>query len=233
METQVARYWQVWVDTGGTFTDCLAVGPSGTLHRAKVLSSSALRGVVQSQISPTHLRVDEKWGAPQDFVRGFALRLLDREHGPTTVERYDPGDRLVQLTHSLPPGIAPGTAFEVRSPEEPPVLAARLVTQTPANAPLPPLQMRVATTRGTNALLTRAGAPTALFTLRLSRLHGQCSARRREKTTTTRPPRTSRGADSRGPSGDAGGCTRLPATRRRPSARLRGSARAAHRPPRP
>jgi len=33
--------WQVWVDTGGTFTDCLALDPEGRLHRAKVLSSAA------------------------------------------------------------------------------------------------------------------------------------------------------------------------------------------------
>ncbi len=43
------------------------------------------------------------------------------------------------------------------------MLAARLVTGTPAGEPLPPLAMRLATTRGTNALLERRGAPTALF----------------------------------------------------------------------
>ncbi|HEV2148011.1 MAG TPA: hydantoinase/oxoprolinase family protein, partial [Longimicrobiaceae bacterium] len=56
--------------------------------------------------------------------------------------------------------------FEVRSPEEAPVLAARLVTGTPAGGPLPPLAMRLATTRGTNALLERRGAPTALWITR-------------------------------------------------------------------
>ena len=29
--------WQIWIDTGGTFTDCLARDPQGGLHRAKVL----------------------------------------------------------------------------------------------------------------------------------------------------------------------------------------------------
>ena len=38
------RPWRIWIDTGGTFTDCLAVDPGGRLHRAKVLSTSALRG---------------------------------------------------------------------------------------------------------------------------------------------------------------------------------------------
>ena len=38
--------WQVWVDTGGTFTDCIALDPSGNRIRLKVLSSGALRGVL-------------------------------------------------------------------------------------------------------------------------------------------------------------------------------------------
>jgi hypothetical protein len=38
-----------------------------------------------------------------------------------------------------------------------------LITQTPAGSPLPPIAMRLATTRGTNALLERKGARTALF----------------------------------------------------------------------
>ena len=37
------RMTLIGIDTGGTFTDCLALDPRGRLHRAKVLSSSALR----------------------------------------------------------------------------------------------------------------------------------------------------------------------------------------------
>ncbi len=43
--------WRIRVDTGGTFTDCLAIAPDGAVHRAKVLSSSALRGRVRRRIS--------------------------------------------------------------------------------------------------------------------------------------------------------------------------------------
>ncbi|WP_424583706.1 hydantoinase/oxoprolinase N-terminal domain-containing protein, partial [Tunicatimonas sp.] len=38
MATQPSERWKIWVDTGGTFTDCLAYNPSGVLHRVKVLS---------------------------------------------------------------------------------------------------------------------------------------------------------------------------------------------------
>ena len=38
--------WQIWIDTGGTFTDCLATAPSGDVRRLKILSSSVLRGAI-------------------------------------------------------------------------------------------------------------------------------------------------------------------------------------------
>ncbi|HEX2093264.1 MAG TPA: hydantoinase/oxoprolinase family protein, partial [Longimicrobiaceae bacterium] len=157
--------WQVWIDTGGTFTDCLARDPAGRLHRAKVLSSSALRGVVVEGIDARRVRVREEWGGPEGLVRGFAFRVLGAEAGVPVAE-YDPREGVVHLREPFPGPVAPGAAFEVRSPEEAPVLAARLVTGTPADAPLPPLAMRLATTRGTNALLERRGAPTALFITR-------------------------------------------------------------------
>src|SRR5437660_698176 len=41
-EGESLAVWRVFIDTGGTFTDCLAVDPEGRLHRAKVLSRTAL-----------------------------------------------------------------------------------------------------------------------------------------------------------------------------------------------
>ncbi len=78
--------WRVFVDTGGTFTDGLAVSPDGKRSKTKILSG------------------DE---APQQAIR--------------------------QLTG------------------------------TPENKPLPPVQMRLGTTRGTNALLEEKGAQVVFF----------------------------------------------------------------------
>ena len=39
--------WDIGVDTGGTFTDCVARHVDGRVARSKVLSTSALRGVVR------------------------------------------------------------------------------------------------------------------------------------------------------------------------------------------
>ena len=49
--------WEFWVDRGGTFTDCLAHDPSGALHRAKVLSSGAVRGRVRP-VAPDRVLFD-------------------------------------------------------------------------------------------------------------------------------------------------------------------------------
>ena len=46
------------------------------------------------------------------------------------------------------------------------MLGARILTGTPLGDPFPPLNMRLGSTRSTNALLERNGAPTALFVTR-------------------------------------------------------------------
>jgi len=120
--------WQIWIDTGGTFTDGIALDPNGQLHRTKVLSSSTLRGQL----------IDGKLVAPwhtADIFAGYQQRIVDAE--TNTVELF--------------------------TGEEAPVLAARLLTQTPLGQPFPPLEMRLGTTKGTNALLERKGGRVALL----------------------------------------------------------------------
>ena len=65
--------WNIWIDTGGTFTDCLATGPDGTMRRVKVLSSSSLRGVVAEQTAADELRVQADWLPSAQIVGGFAF----------------------------------------------------------------------------------------------------------------------------------------------------------------
>ena len=158
--------WRIWADTGGTFTDCLAVDPAGRLHRAKVLSTSALRGRIVERTGPAGLRIGPGWQVPAGFFRGFAFQILGAEGSGRTVLEHDSAEGALQLDAPLDEGPWAGAAFELRSPEEAPVLAARLVTGTPLGEPLPPMAFRLATTRGTNALLERKGAATALFITR-------------------------------------------------------------------
>lgn len=156
--------WRIWIDTGGTFTDCLAVGPEGSLHRAKVLSTSAVRGRIAEPAGEATVRLSTGWRVPVDFFRGFTFILLETGES-ATVAGYDPAGRVLHLNRSVL-GVSGGATFELRSPEEAPILAARLVTGTPLSAELPEIAMRLATTRGTNALLERKGAATVLFITR-------------------------------------------------------------------
>ncbi|MCG8608800.1 hydantoinase/oxoprolinase family protein [bacterium] len=155
--------WRVWVDTGGTFTDCVAKDPDGKTLRAKVLSSSALRGTIVQMLSAQQVRINEKWGAPGDFVKGFDFILLGRSHEPISVAGYDVYNRVLTLNAPLNEPSVEQAPFEVRSPDEAPILAARLITQSCPDHVLPPMNLRLATTRGTNALLERKGVAVVLF----------------------------------------------------------------------
>lgn len=155
--------WRIRVDTGGTFTDCLAIDPAGHLHRAKVLSSSALRGRSLSRPAPDTLQIETSWAAPVGFLRGYRLSFPGLAVPDVALAVVDSDDSRLIVDGVLPPGVEAGASFEVSADEEAPILAARLVTGTALHDRLPQMELRLATTRGTNALLERKGVPTALF----------------------------------------------------------------------
>ena len=157
--------WLLWVDTGGTFTDCIGRDPAGRIRRAKLLSSSCLRGIVTRVVSPSRLVLDLGWDLDDGFLEGARLRLLGGGDDLATITRHLQATSEVALQRDLG-RIAVGTACEILIAEEAPILAAHLVTGVPLGRALPPMAMRLATTRGTNALLERRGADTALFVTR-------------------------------------------------------------------
>ena len=157
--------WRVWIDTGGTFTDGLALDPEGRTHRAKVLSSSALRARLETSDGDRALTFSAPWRIADDFAAGAELRWLEHDRPGVRVERSRAGGWLA-VAEPLPKRLAPGEPFELRFAEQAPVLAARLLTATPAGRELPKVAMRLATTRGTNALLERRGARCVLLITR-------------------------------------------------------------------
>ena len=188
-----AARWRLRIDTGGTFTDALGVDPQGRLHRTKVLSSSALRGRLREMPDSRTVVLETTWIAPNGFCLGAELRRLGESSqgaeptgmtGPEVIASEPlpaagaarnaahgtaPGDLgAVRLGLAEPwrPPPEPGRVCELRFPEEAPVLAARLLTGAARAADLPPLDLRLATTRGTNALLTRRGGAVAFFVTR-------------------------------------------------------------------
>ncbi len=162
MSTHDKDFWHIWVDTGGTFTDCIAVSPSGKWQRIKVLSSSCLRGCLEARLAPTMWRFAHRWPIQTDIFRGYRLRLPGRAGAEVGVRRVDFAERLIETDAPIE-AEAPCT-FELTADEEAPVLAARLATATPLDGRFPPLRMRLGTTRGTNALLEKKGARVAFCT---------------------------------------------------------------------
>ncbi|MDB2674283.1 hypothetical protein N9Y81_04950, partial [Akkermansiaceae bacterium] len=144
--------WQIRIDVGGTFTDGWALTPSGSQIRCKVLSSGVLRTSV--------VAIEEGWlvcdrplshhdrGLEGFLVDGIAVTDSIPKRGRIKIEG------LFQL----------GQVIELFSGEDAPVVAARILTGTAPGQAFPPSDLRVATTRGTNALLEGKGTPVDLYT---------------------------------------------------------------------
>lgn len=152
--------WKISIDTGGTFTDCIASTPEGTLKRLKVLSSSVLRLSIKEFTGPASFKVDFPFSPSTNFMKGFSLSINKKrcaitEINPLTFEIFI--DRRI--------GKRNYTA-EITTGEEVPVFACRLLTETPLHEHFPEIELKLGSTRGTNALLERKGAPTALLVTR-------------------------------------------------------------------
>lgn len=155
--------WQIWVDTGGTFTDCIAHTPRGDIKRLKVLSSGTLKGLVVEQLSSQQLKVQLPWPVSRDIFENFVITFFDTKKTSSRIGKVSLRESVIHLKTSLRGRIKPGTTFEISSSEEVPVFAARLLTETRFKDSFPKIELKLGSTRGTNALLERKGAPTALI----------------------------------------------------------------------
>ena len=157
--------WKLWIDTGGTFTDCLAQSPERKFHRIKVLSNGRLRASLTAATDPVTYRMKSAWLGPEDFLTGIQLRPVGQPQATRKVVAHRLEPSRISLDRPLPP-FADELLVELLFHEEAPVVAARLATQTPYLQRLPAVEMRLATTKATNALLERKGAPVAFFVTR-------------------------------------------------------------------
>ncbi len=165
---------QVWADVGGTFTDCFAVS-GGVRRSTKVLSSGKVR-VKASRCERSqhefklesdtteHPLPDHFWnGCQASWLRsdGVAVEIgsvigFDAKANRITVEGNE--DAAAEFE-----SVSGSFVLELDARLEAPVLATRLLLGCRLRDPLPALAVRLGTTRGTNALLTRTGANTTLL----------------------------------------------------------------------
>jgi 5-oxoprolinase (ATP-hydrolysing) len=163
-----APRWEFWIDVGGTFTDCLAKSPDGKIRRHKLLSSGATKGRVSAGSAADAIVDPARSHDPADFWLGWQLSIFDGtgksvDSGNVTGFDRSAGRLLVSGLSHAP---APEAAYELSCGEEAPVVAIRYLLGLRLDESMPPVSLRLGTTRGTNALITRTGARTALVTTR-------------------------------------------------------------------
>ncbi|MFM7516539.1 MAG: hydantoinase/oxoprolinase family protein, partial [Pirellula sp.] len=157
--------YQVWCDVGGTFTDCFVLTPDSHRLKLKVLSHGRMPGVIERWIDASTWVDPRRIGQPDRFWCSSSVVLYDDARnvvaqgicsdfcGSTgAIEVKGPAHPQSAVAYELVPGI------------DAPVLATRMMLGVPLERPLPMLDVRLGTTRATNALLTRTGEPTALVT---------------------------------------------------------------------
>ena len=150
--------WQFWIDVGGTFTDCVAQSPNpsqGTFQH-KTLSSGVIKGVIAPESTDTCFADPRRAGDPNGFWNGLSVRT---QNGQSIIDRFEAGR--IHLQSPLEPLI--DELYEIVTDTPAPLVAIRCLLGIPWNDPLPPVDVRLGTTRGTNALLTRTGSRTALL----------------------------------------------------------------------
>jgi 5-oxoprolinase (ATP-hydrolysing) len=160
---------EFWIDVGGTFTDCIGCLDDGRVVRHKVLSSGVTKGCAAERSERRRIVDPARRADPAGFWQGYLLRILNQEGhaaGESHVESFDGTTGTLEVVSPLPDMPQPGQAYELTSGEESPLLAIRYALGLALDVGLPPLSVRLGTTKGTNALLTRRGAATALVTTR-------------------------------------------------------------------
>jgi len=154
--------WKIWVDTGGTFTDCIGELPSGEIRRAKVLSDGSLRGVAL-RYEQGRLYINHRWECNADLIIGFTFAWASGMENDVKITQANLVEGWLVLNKDIEFSDS-FSDFKIFTGEEAPVLATRLITNTALNQLFPPLEMRLGFTKGTNALLERKGAKVALIT---------------------------------------------------------------------
>jgi 5-oxoprolinase (ATP-hydrolysing) len=161
--------WQFLIDVGGTFTDCIGVSPSGETFTHKLLSSGIYKGAVL-KLDGNSLDIESPFSFQKNFFKGFSLLLiakgvpqpvlqaivLDSQPGGTLSLENAPN--LSSFAHLS------DLYYELRSPEPAPICGIRFLKSIATTSPIGAVSIKLGTTIGTNALLERKGANTALIT---------------------------------------------------------------------
>ena len=159
----MTKSFQISIDTGGTFTDCIATDNFGTEYRCKILSNSTIRGEIIEHISGTKFKVKQSWFLRKDILRDYDFSVLGQSFSAKVIG-FDVENSILEIDKNIPQSFHNQVfSFELTTFEEAPILAARLITETSLLENFPSIEMRIGSTKGTNALLEMKGAKTAFL----------------------------------------------------------------------
>ena len=127
----------------------------------KVLSTGRLRATVSMVLAQDQLVISCSTTLPDNFLVGANLIASTTGIQVGEILQHDIRSGKCQLRRAMDHQLCSGELLELDFGMEAPVLAARLITQTPPERPLPRAAFHLATTKSTNALLERKGDPTA------------------------------------------------------------------------
>lgn len=158
--------WQFAVDVGGTFTDCIASSPDGIEFRYKLLSTGVVKGSACLTTNSSSFSDKRRCTDPDNFWTDWTIQFRHEADTCTNtynVTQFDPETGTFQLDRPFD-SVDGIYRYELHAELPAPVIAIRWILKQPLASSLPPVDLRLGTTRGTNALLTRTGAKTALIT---------------------------------------------------------------------
>ena len=156
--------WQFWIDVGGTFTDCIAVAPDGSEHQGKVLSSGMTKGSITNWVDSLEFVAERFKASGEGFWNGAEVTFLNEQGQKISrrhVVEFDQSRGSFKLDQQVD---FTAHNFELNLGLHAPTMAIRRIMKLGPQHELSDFRVHLGTTRGTNALLTRNGARTALVT---------------------------------------------------------------------
>ena len=167
MQGRKLNSWEFWIDVGGTFTDCIGRAPDSSIHSVKILSSGIIKSTVNKSNDNNTVIDKSKIGNPSNFYKDYSFNLLC-EKGKVIENNYikdfDSEQGMFTLRSPLQTKSLPGKSYELASGEEAPIMGMRWIMNLTLWKDIGCVNVRLGSTKGTNALLERKGADVAFIT---------------------------------------------------------------------
>ncbi len=157
------EHWKIWVDTGGTFTDCIGSNNRGSWQRIKVLSDGSLRATITEVVDDKNVKIQHQWPIKTDILRGYTFTLIAKNQISSKIVSFSPYANTLTFENPISNQIKIGDDFRITAFEEAPILAVRIITETMVEQKVSNVDMKLGSTKGTNALLEKKGAKVALI----------------------------------------------------------------------